>query len=216
MRCRACGAAVPQEAQWCTLCFADLRPAPVQERVSVPTTAAPAAPAAPPSASPAAGRHAAGTPVSATQAPQTDVPAAAPASAADLPVERPAVVVPPRPASTVGPALARLARSRGTTATADRPASVSSAAALAASRPSVKATWPCPRCGASVPISLDMCQDCGAGFLSGAAGAMATRLPLVGDVGRMSQTQRLLVGIVIALVVTVLLVVVAALGGKFL
>lgn len=37
VRCRACGAAVPGEAQWCSLCFADLRePTPVRERVSVP------------------------------------------------------------------------------------------------------------------------------------------------------------------------------------
>jgi hypothetical protein len=67
-----------------------------------------------------------------------------------------------------------------------------------------------------VAISLDVCQDCGAGFLSGAAGGATARLPLVGDVGRMSQTQRLLIGIVIALVVMVVLVALAAIGGKVL
>jgi hypothetical protein len=52
-----------------------------------------------------------------------------------------------------------------------------------------------------VPLELDACGDCGAGFLSGASAAAAARLPVVGDMGRMSQGQRLMVGAGIAVIV---------------
>lgn len=143
VRCRACGAAVPEQAQWCSLCYADLRPpAPAREPVGVP--------AGPPMAADA------GDP-------------AAPAAAAQ-PVRTPQ---PPRQ----------------------------------------EPRWPCPRCGASVLMSLEACPDCGAAFLAGATDAATTRLPLVGDVQRMSHGQRLLVGGAIALVLMVAFVLVAEIGG---
>jgi hypothetical protein len=75
------------------------------------------------------------------------------------------------------------------------------------------ATWPCPRCGAKVALSLDACSECGAGFLSGATATAAARLPLVGDMGKMSQGQRLLVGVGISVVLMTLFVLLAAIGG---
>lgn len=68
--------------------------------------------------------------------------------------------------------------------------------------------WPCPRCGASVPISLDACPDCGAGFLSSVKQVTSTKLPIVGDVGRMSQAQRLMIGAGISIVLMVIFVVI--------
>jgi hypothetical protein len=62
-------------------------------------------------------------------------------------------------------------------------------------------------------MSLEACPDCGAGFLAGATNATATRLPLVGDVQRMSHGQRLLVGGAIAVVLMVVFVLVAEIGG---
>lgn len=66
-----------------------------------------------------------------------------------------------------------------------------------------------------MPLSLDACEDCGAGFLSGATAATATHIPLVGDVGKLSQGQRLLVGVGVALVLMILFVIVFAIGGHF-
>lgn len=75
----------------------------------------------------------------------------------------------------------------------------------ATSAPAVakEAIWPCPRCSASVPMSLDACPDCGAGFLSGVARVTSTKLPIIGDVGRMSQGQRLLIGAGVAIVLMI-------------
>jgi predicted RNA-binding Zn-ribbon protein involved in translation (DUF1610 family) len=90
-----------------------------------------------------------------------------------------------------------------------------SSASLAA-KPSTavaEATWPCPRCGEQVAISLDSCQSCGAGFLSGASTAMSARLPVVGDMAKMSQGQRLLVAAGISAALIVVLVVVAFVIG---
>jgi uncharacterized OB-fold protein len=74
-------------------------------------------------------------------------------------------------------------------------------------------TWPCPRCGQSVAIELDACDACGAGFLSGAAATESVRLPVVGDVRSMSSSQRLLLAFGIAVAVTVVLVLLAFVGG---
>lgn len=159
VRCRGCGAAVPNAAQWCSLCFADLRPpAPVREPVSVP---------APPVAD------------TTIVAPPVSVPASA--AALPLPTLPPAAAV-PSSAKHAAPALP-------------------------------EATWPCPRCSAPVPLSLDACEACGAGFLAGATTAMAMRLPVVGDVGKMSRGQRMLVGSGIAVVMMVLLVMLATVGA---
>ncbi|HTW18982.1 MAG TPA: hypothetical protein VME70_02085 [Mycobacteriales bacterium] len=41
-RCRACGAAVPEQAQWCSLCFADLRePAQVPDSLNTSSESSP-------------------------------------------------------------------------------------------------------------------------------------------------------------------------------
>jgi hypothetical protein len=144
-RCRACGAAVPDQAQWCSLCFADLRtPAPVPDREPVSV--------------PAAAEHA-------------ETPTATPA---------------PQPLAVRAPA---------------------------APRPVNETCWPCPRCRAWVPIELDACGDCGAGFLAGATTTTTTHLPLVGDMAKLSQGARLLVGAGISIVLMIVFVVLAEIGG---
>jgi hypothetical protein len=74
-------------------------------------------------------------------------------------------------------------------------------------------TWPCPRCGHSVPIELDACNECGAGFLSGAAATKSVRLPMVGDVTRMSSGQRMFVAFAVSVGVMFVLVLLAFIGG---
>lgn len=157
VRCRACGAAVPAAAEWCSLCFADLRqPAPVREPVSVPASV----PGAPPAVAEAAALAS---------------PTAAVASAA---------VSLPSPRSTVA------------TPVGD------------------KARWPCPRCSELVALSLDACETCGAGFLAGATTAALARLPVIGDVGQLTSSQRLLFAGAVAFAVTVVLLLLATLGAK--
>jgi RNA polymerase subunit RPABC4/transcription elongation factor Spt4 len=164
VRCRACGAAVPTEAQWCSLCFADLRePAPVREPVSVPAAPAEAIAAAPSSVA------------------RTD-----PDVLLGLP-ERPSHDVP----EVVAPAAAAPAEA-------------------------VEVKWPCSRCGEQVPLSLDTCPACGSGFLAGATTTASVRLPVVGDIQRLSRTQRLVFGLGISLIVMVVLVLLATIGGHFL
>lgn len=160
-RCHSCGAAVPPEAQWCSLCFADLRvPAAVLEPVTVPAAPAPA-------------------PVAAV------APVATPASAEVLTAGL------PTPAAPVDPGVAQ---PQGATVAKE-------------------ATWPCPRCNASVAISQDVCPECGAGFLSNVAQVTNTKLPIVGDVGRMSQGQRLMIGAGISVVLMVIFVMILEIGG---
>jgi uncharacterized OB-fold protein len=175
VRCRACGAAVPSEAQWCSLCFADLRePTPVREQVSVP--------AAPDSA-------------------EAPVPAAVAATVNGRP-DPDALLGLPTPAERP---------------TSDqRPAAQGSEAAAADSDEAEAVTWPCARCGEQVAMSLDVCPTCGAGFLEGASTTVSVHLPVVGDMNKLSRTQRLLVGVVIAVVVMIVLVLLATIGGHFL
>jgi hypothetical protein len=80
-------------------------------------------------------------------------------------------------------------------------------------RPTDTASWPCPHCRAWVAMSLDSCPDCGAGFLSGATETVGTRLPLVGDMSTFSAGQRLLIGAGISIVLMVIFVVLAEVGG---
>lgn len=77
----------------------------------------------------------------------------------------------------------------------------------------VSPTWPCPRCEQQVPIELDACNACGAGFLAGADIGQALRLPVVGEVTSMSSAQRLLMACGVAVAVTALLVLLAFVGG---
>lgn len=65
-------------------------------------------------------------------------------------------------------------------------------------------------------MSSDACGLCGAGFLSGATTMLNARLPVVGDLGRMSQGQRLLVAAGISVIFMIVLVAIFAIGGAFL
>jgi hypothetical protein len=173
VRCRACGAAVPSDAQWCSLCFADLRePAPVRERVSVTAAAADAEPSADQAAAALNGAR-------------------------------------PDPDALLGLSSSPAAA----TETAEAPVSGISAVPALAKTPPEAAKWPCGRCGAKVPISMDDCPSCGAGFLSGASSPMSSRLPLVGDVGRFSRNQRIGLGFGFAIVLMVVLVALLTIGG---
>jgi hypothetical protein len=78
-------------------------------------------------------------------------------------------------------------------------------------------TWPCTRCGAKVSFDLDACPDCGAGFLAGAASsAISVKLPVVGDLSRMSKGQRLMMAAGFAVVLMVFLLLLAEVGGHLL
>lgn len=140
-RCPRCGALVRPAAQWCTLCYADLRPAsePVTE-VETPALAptAPTAPTAPP-AGPAQSRSF-GTDRSAPKH------ASAPFDPLTAPLallERPAEAPPDGSASS----------------------SATDAEAPETLPPSASATWPCSRCQATVALEETTCPDCGAPFL---------------------------------------------------
>jgi hypothetical protein len=65
------------------------------------------------------------------------------------------------------------------------------------------ASWPCSRCGAHVPLLLDACNECGAGFLAGAIPPVTMSVPVVGDVSRLSKAQRfgLAAGLAVGLIV---------------
>jgi hypothetical protein len=77
-------------------------------------------------------------------------------------------------------------------------------------------TWPCPSCGTSVPMSLDFCNSCGAGFLAGASDGNTVRVPLIGDVSKISSGQKLGLAIAIALGLMLVILVLATIGGKLL
>jgi hypothetical protein len=159
VRCPDCGAGSPESAQWCTLCFADLRPAPPPPPVRA-------------------------------------VPAAAPSGSA------PATAQP----TITGPAAVAL----------DDPLTGPLPGVVGASRVdplAAVATWPCIRCGEPVPISLDACPSCGAGFLSGSVADLSLRIPGVGDVSRMSRGQRAGLAAALALGLMLVLVLLATLGG---
>jgi hypothetical protein len=61
-------------------------------------------------------------------------------------------------------------------------------------------------------MDMDFCNDCGAGFLSAVAGS-AVRLPVIGEVKSMSSSQRLMMGVLVALGLMVVIVVLAFIGG---
>ena len=162
------------EAQWCSLCYADLRePAPVRERAVAPVAPAPDE------------AHVAMAMAARNGSPLPGSTGSDHTGLLDLP-ESPE----PEPAADVQ-------REDGADAAGE-------------------AKWPCLTCGEHVPLSLDSCPACGAGFLAGATTATSTRLPVVGDIGRMSSTQRLLVGFGIAVVVMILLILLATLFGHVL
>jgi hypothetical protein len=76
--------------------------------------------------------------------------------------------------------------------------------------------WPCPGCGTSVPMSLDHCNSCGAGFLAGASDGNTVRVPLIGDVSKISSGQKLGLGIAVAIGLMLLILILATIGGKLL
>jgi hypothetical protein len=88
------------------------------------------------------------------------------------------------------------------------PRGVPAPAAPTAAKP--EARWPCTLCGVSNPMSEDACTACGTGFLASVASTTPTHLPLVGDVQRMSQAQRIMVGagVAVALILAFLVVLV--------
>jgi hypothetical protein len=154
---------VPDTAHWCSLCYADLRPA---------------APAVEPALAPAT----------------EPAPALEPAQTLEPALGRQPLSVPGAPPAAAAPGLA--------------------APVLAPSKR--EARWPCTRCGASNPMSEDACTDCGAGFLASVASTTPTHLPLVGDVQRMSQAQRILVGAIVAVaLIFAFLVVLVVIGHVF-
>jgi hypothetical protein len=77
-------------------------------------------------------------------------------------------------------------------------------------------TWPCPSCGTSVPMSLDFCNSCGAGFLASVSDGASVRVPLVGDVSKITSGQRLALAAGVALSLMLVILLLATIGGKFL
>jgi hypothetical protein len=78
------------------------------------------------------------------------------------------------------------------------------------------ATWPCTRCGAHVPMELDACTECGAGFLVGAIPSPTVSLPIVGDVQRLSKMQRFGLAAGLAVVIVAFFLALATIGGAIL
>jgi hypothetical protein len=78
------------------------------------------------------------------------------------------------------------------------------------------ATWPCSRCGAQVPLLLDACDECGAGFLTGAIPPPTMSLPIVGDVQRLSKVQRFGLAAGLAVAIVTVFLVLATIGAAVL
>jgi hypothetical protein len=76
--------------------------------------------------------------------------------------------------------------------------------------------WPCPTCGATVPMSLDFCNSCGAGFLAAARHGHSLQVPFFGDIGKLTSGQRLTIGVITTLALILVFVIVATIGGKLL
>jgi hypothetical protein len=173
-RCPACGAATPEGVPWCSLCYADLRPAPAPD-VPAPT---PEPSAAVPTEAPGAVVGAASDPLTAPiatllGAPAEPLPAAVPAASPALP----AVV-----------------------------------ALDAELDPAEAVTWPCLRCRAAVPLALDACPECGAGFLAGAVAPATVSLPIVGNLTRFTSAQRFGLAAGLATCLIVLFFAIATIG----
>lgn len=65
-------------------------------------------------------------------------------------------------------------------------------------------------------MSLDYCNSCGAGFLAGASDGNTVRVPLIGDVSKISSGQKLGLGIAVAIGLMLLILILATIGGKLL
>jgi hypothetical protein len=135
-RCPSCAAAVRKGADWCTLCYADLRPAPaVADRAPYPK------PSVAPTSAPAAVR------TTAEPSPLVD---AAPAGAADDLLFAPYEQVLAVAYGGVAPVTA--AQAGQPTRPAPAPAAVESGG------------WPCSRCQSVNGFDVDVCRSCTAPF----------------------------------------------------
>ncbi|HWC35709.1 MAG TPA: hypothetical protein VG650_12900 [Mycobacteriales bacterium] len=226
LRCPRCGAARRPGDQWCGLCYADFRePAPQVVGDTTPPAAAPAAaPAAP--VPPPDGLtpplirppEAAGVTLPPTQ-PAAPTPAPTPVAA--IPVQQVASAAPPAAAPfapstnplAASPQAAGLAPTVAPTATPAADAAGAPADPEAPYDPAAAAKWPCPRCGEEVPIAEDHCPVCGAAFLEPVRADKAIRVPGFGDVSKMSTGQKVMFGAAIAVSLTLILVVLATIGG---
>lgn len=81
-------------------------------------------------------------------------------------------------------------------------------------RLSAEPTWPCPLCGEAVSIELDACPQCGAAFLSEPQPTMRLSLPVVGDLSTASDGVRAIVGCVAAVGLSLVFLLLFAIGGK--
>jgi hypothetical protein len=77
------------------------------------------------------------------------------------------------------------------------------------------AGWPCLGCGSIVPMEDNACAGCGRPFLP-ADTTPTLALPVVGDISRMDRTQRIVVTIIAALLVTGVFVALAFIAGSIL
>ncbi|MCW2543383.1 MAG: hypothetical protein JWM40_935 [Frankiales bacterium] len=82
--------------------------------------------------------------------------------------------------------------------------------------PDVGPTWPCSACGTSNPIAAAKCGACGAAFLATVAleSRAALVLPVVGDLTRMSRSQRLLVAMTLVVALVLFVAVITLLLAK--
>jgi hypothetical protein len=138
------------------------------------------------------------------------VPPAVPGRADDPPdpLTAPISTLLDPPADVVGPAVVATTPTAGETAPAALPGVVDSIVA--------DATWPCSRCGAQVALLLDACEECGAGFLTGAVAPPTMSLPLVGDVAALSKVQRFGLAAGLAVGLVVVFIALATIGGAVL
>jgi hypothetical protein len=67
-------------------------------------------------------------------------------------------------------------------------------------------TWPCSSCSSANALDQDHCGACGTAFLADVARSEPPLLvlPVVGDVGRLSRTHRVLVGLAVSSAAVVL------------
>ena len=75
--------------------------------------------------------------------------------------------------------------------------------------------WPCMACGAVMSLDEDACTQCGRPFLPSEA-TPSLNLPVVGNVGRLDKTQRVVLMVVGVVLVTLACVVLAFLFGNVL
>jgi hypothetical protein len=77
--------------------------------------------------------------------------------------------------------------------------------------PVAAAGWPCVGCGSVNPLDASTCAACGKGFLAGVAETPSLRVPLFGDLTRLTRAQRLWGATAVAAVLAVVLVLLLAL-----